>query len=360
MEGGSNSAAGRRIPDCVLVPTLSSLRRDVNHITSSEISSAAGAPPENHRAPGTSPQSCGNTKRSQNKQLIYPDVLDHSNLPGRVKGLAQYLNFMVNDAEVLALSPVWTSFLADIDYKIVQFCKSPSKAKFTSAIRGKRCGYYGQNGASAIETEILAMLVVKEEQLLRTVCHTVEETLRAHTWNQFDGYDAAPDPRQFVTLALTPFVATMLIQEDMGMVYSMNEANAIRRATSILDGGIQPIDTGISYSAHVIRASEAHALQRARSTFEDEMQPIDTEQLSECAPFAHKDHPGRVVSSATFSPASHFGYSVPCGAPSRQNHQQLGGLRPSAPSTLPYNQSSTPTRRNKPQTYDEFFTSLTK
>ncbi|KAJ7713178.1 hypothetical protein B0H14DRAFT_3902038 [Mycena olivaceomarginata] len=191
------------------------------------------------------------------------------NLPGRVKGLAQYLNFMVNDAEVLALSPVWTSFLADIDYKIVQFCKSPSKAKFISAIRGKRCGYYGKNGASAIETEILAMLVVKEEQLSRTVCHTVEETLRAHTWNQFDGYDAGFDFRQFVTFVLTPFVATMLIQEDMGMVYSMNEANAIRRATSILDGGIQPIDTGISYSAHVMRASEAHALQRARSTFED-------------------------------------------------------------------------------------------
>jgi hypothetical protein len=94
---------------------------------------------------------------------------------------------------------------------------------------------YGPNGASVIESEILAMLVPKEE-LSRTVYHTVQQTLRSDPRNRFDGYDAVFDFREFVTFVLTPSVATMLIQEDTGMVYSISVANAIRRATSILDG----------------------------------------------------------------------------------------------------------------------------
>jgi hypothetical protein len=79
------------------------------------------------------------------------------------------------------------------------------------------------------------MLVPKEE-LSRTVYHTVQQTLRSDPRNRFDGYDAVFDFREFVTFVLTPSVATMLIQEDTGMVYSISVANAIRRATSILDG----------------------------------------------------------------------------------------------------------------------------
>lgn len=87
------------------------------------------------------------------------------------------------------------------------------------------------------------MLVVEEEWLSRTVCNTVQETLRADIENEFDGYDAVFCFRQFVTFVLTPFVATMLIQEDTGMVNSMKEATAIPRATGILDDEMQPIGT---------------------------------------------------------------------------------------------------------------------
>ncbi|KAJ7899167.1 hypothetical protein B0H14DRAFT_3543495 [Mycena olivaceomarginata] len=126
-----------------------------------------------------------------------------------------------------------------------------SKADFTSAIQGRHCGYYGPNGASVIESEILAMLVPKEE-LSRTVYHTVQQTLRSDPRNRFDGYDAVFDFREFVTFVLTPSVATMLIQEDTGMVYSISVANAIRRATSILDGV-----TDVSFNSEQGRAPRA-------------------------------------------------------------------------------------------------------
>jgi hypothetical protein len=87
------------------------------------------------------------------------------------------------------------------------------------------------------------MLVAEEEQLSRAVRHTVQKTFDAKTWNPFDGYDAVFGLRQFVAIVLIPFVATILIQEDTGMKYSINEANVIRRATSTVGDEMQPIDT---------------------------------------------------------------------------------------------------------------------
>jgi phage-related protein len=86
-------------------------------------------------------QSCGETKLSrQKKWLIYPDAIDQSNLSGRVRSMAQYLDLMIHDAEVLELSPVWTSFLDDVGHKNVQFRELGSKADFNSATRGQCCG----------------------------------------------------------------------------------------------------------------------------------------------------------------------------------------------------------------------------
>ncbi|KAJ7908538.1 hypothetical protein B0H13DRAFT_658080 [Mycena leptocephala] len=105
------------------------------------------------------------------------------------------------------------------------------------------------------------MLVPKEE-LSRTVYHTVQQTLRSDPRNRFDGYDAVLDFREFVTFILTPSVATMLIQEDTGMVYSISVVNAIRRATSILDGV-----TDVSFNSGQGRAPRATEPQPAQRNY---------------------------------------------------------------------------------------------
>ncbi|KAJ7787439.1 hypothetical protein B0H14DRAFT_3163165 [Mycena olivaceomarginata] len=327
----SDSALPRCILDYVLVPTLGSLRREVIHWTKSETPSAPGTASfsDNDRdrinfSPNLNTQSCGETKLSrQKKWLIYPDAIDQSNLSGRVRSMAQYLDLMIHDAEVLELSPVWTSFLDDVGHKNVQFRELGSKADFNSATRGQCCGYYGPNGASAIEAEILAMLVAEEEQLSRAVRHTVQKTFDANTWNHFDGYDAVFGLTQFVAIVLTPFVATMLIQEDTGMKYSINEANVIRRATSTVGDEMQPIDTENSEYL-VMSATEANASWRARSALEDEIQPTG-DQLSERPPFTPNNLPGS--GPQTIEPESEFTAMQPPSAQKNYSTEQMEKLR---------------------------------
>ncbi|KAJ7121867.1 hypothetical protein C8R43DRAFT_73097 [Mycena crocata] len=224
----------RYIMDYVLVPTSASVGSGlVYRQPPPDIPASPGggwSSSDEDEDPTWVPDSPSPPKISEPDRTIPPCSLDatlHSRVSSRVSKLAHSLILMIYDAQILQLFPTWQGFLADIGHRIVAFCNSPADPIFALAIQGRGCGYYGSEGALVIGASILELAYGMDEELPHAIRITVEKALRADTTNHFDGYEPNFSLPLFMSYILIPFVATMLIQEDMKT--SITVADAYRR-----------------------------------------------------------------------------------------------------------------------------------
>ncbi|KAJ7152445.1 hypothetical protein C8R46DRAFT_1357483 [Mycena filopes] len=149
----------------------------------------------------------------------WPTIIDFDALPGRVAALGDNILELIEDADALADSLIWQTFLIHIDHKIFKFARSNAKDGFTYAQLGSRCGYYGPKGAIIIESALTLMFDRTFDLTSQSLYNTLNQLILQNE-KAFDKYDDTsnlielPD---FISFILVPFTASLLIAEDLDL-----------------------------------------------------------------------------------------------------------------------------------------------
>ncbi|KAK6997038.1 hypothetical protein R3P38DRAFT_3626937, partial [Favolaschia claudopus] len=148
----------------------------------------------------------------------WPNLIDLDDLRTRISTTAVQNDIcsIVTNAHTLSKCPLWTRFLQLIGYKVYAWARSDIGGFSPQLDQAARCGYFGPQGKAVIVSALDQFLwkTVHEQQISMTVtalqnypqpwdsprpeCHLIPE---AH----------------FVHYLLAPFVAAILIAEDMGV-----------------------------------------------------------------------------------------------------------------------------------------------
>ncbi|KAJ6595010.1 hypothetical protein DFH09DRAFT_1412818 [Mycena vulgaris] len=174
------------------------------------------------------------------EEHAWPTTIDYAALHGRILALDTQILRMIEDPIVLDNSPIWEFFLQNIGCNIFAFSKSKSKLLFADALDGRRCGYYGPKGELLINSTIIRMLALKEDDLGDKLYETLVTIVKENP-DVFDKYDedsALISIKDFVSFILTPFAVTLLISEDKGLSYE--DATSERNASNMFGEHMQP------------------------------------------------------------------------------------------------------------------------
>ncbi|KAJ6529437.1 hypothetical protein DFH09DRAFT_1412174 [Mycena vulgaris] len=176
------------------------------------------------------------------EEHAWPTTIDYTALHARILALDTQILQMIEDPIVLDNSAIWESFLQNIGCNIFAFSKSKSKLLFADALDGRRCGYYGPKGELLINSTIIRMLALKEDdpgdKLYETLVTIVKEN--PDVFDKYDEDSALICIKDFVSFILTPFVVTLLISEDKGLSYE--DATSERNASNVFGELMQPDD----------------------------------------------------------------------------------------------------------------------
>ncbi|KAJ7185062.1 hypothetical protein C8R46DRAFT_1209246 [Mycena filopes] len=166
----------------------------------------------------------------------WPTEIDFATIPIRIHAFLPQVYQLIQDPAILRESPVWRSFCLNISRRIFYFSRCSSKLEFTYALLGKRAGYYGPKGGAIIETALLNAVSKHEEQLSNDLFDTLHEIVidpRLTKHQKFDMYDETSNLinlTDFVRFILTPFVANLLIEDDLGV--DPDRADMLRDASN--------------------------------------------------------------------------------------------------------------------------------
>ncbi|KAJ7911781.1 hypothetical protein B0H13DRAFT_1875513 [Mycena leptocephala] len=202
------------------------------------------------------------------QQNKWPQDIDYSTLPGRILKLRkEVLNIIKNETALQEL-PVWQDFLRNIDYKIFKFSDSPSKMDFTYALYGRRCGYYGPKGEFLINSTLIRLLSADDGDALgNSLFDNIHATILADE-NLFDPYNETSnliELKDFIAFILTPFVAALLIAQDMDI--PVDQAHDIRDNSNEFGDVMQPDEDGEGGVLDDLHRANIRAMKGTANTF---------------------------------------------------------------------------------------------
>ncbi|KAJ7028052.1 hypothetical protein C8F04DRAFT_1120363 [Mycena alexandri] len=145
----------------------------------------------------------------------WPLDIDFDKLPARILTISHELKHLSSNSNSLNKSPIWRTFLRQIDYKVWAFSRASSR--FPSADLG--CGYFGPRGLAIIkhtlkhiEQEVDEDEDCIENRLFATISSLIDTP---NNWDEYDDESNLISPTKFTKFILIPQVAASLIAEDL-------------------------------------------------------------------------------------------------------------------------------------------------
>ncbi|KAJ7813749.1 hypothetical protein B0H14DRAFT_3149714 [Mycena olivaceomarginata] len=116
----------------------------------------------------------------------------------------------------LQMCPIWQSFLDQISYKVHAFGRAEFGTFCSDANTASRCGHFGPRGKAIIVSVVKQCL---KDHINPGHLHATIAALRTDLWDASNVDSKTIPPYYFIHYILAPFVATLLISDDLTITF---------------------------------------------------------------------------------------------------------------------------------------------